>query len=118
MSDDVKFTDVFALLKSAAKECLDNDKPMLACDDFSLYESMSAAVIMDEKMDPCTGISCSTFENFIATNYEKCGVSDNVTASLLLQELFIREAAFLDGASLLESLHQGEYNVVLLFCYR
>lgn len=80
---------------------------MLASEDFSLYESMSATVIMDEKMDPCYGISCSTFENFMASSYEKCGCTDETTATLLLQELIIREAAFLDGASLLESLNQG-----------
>jgi hypothetical protein len=102
-----KFKDVFGLLKTASKECLNDDDPMFASEDFSLFESMSATVIMDEKMDPCYGISCSTFENFIATSYKKCGPTDETTATLLLQELFIREVALLDGASLLESLHQN-----------
>lgn len=102
-----KFKNVFDTLKLASEICLNDDTPMLASEDFSLYESMSAVVIMDDKMDPCYGISCSTFDNFIQKSYNICGLSDEKSGCLLLQELFRREIAFLDGASLLESLHQG-----------
>ena len=102
-----KFINVLDVLKNASNECLNNDKPMLYSDDFSLYESMSAVVIMDEKMDPCYDLSCTTFKDHILKCYDQCGPSDDTKAELLLHELVRREVAFLDGASLLESLHHG-----------
>jgi hypothetical protein len=100
------FEDVTSLFRDATKQ-LNDDHPMIFSPEFSLYDSMSAVEIMDPKMDPCFGIHGQKFDDMITQNIPNSFTSDNLLQ--LFRELLIREVAYLDGASLLESLNQCFY---------
>jgi hypothetical protein len=100
------FEDVTSIFRDATK-LLNDDHPMIFSPQFSLFDSMSAVEIMDPKMDPCYGIHGQKFDDMVTKN-----IPSSITPETILQlfrELLIREVAFLDGASLLESLNQCYY---------
>jgi hypothetical protein len=102
------FEDITELLREAAKQ-LNDSSPMAASEEFSLYDSMSAVEIMDPKMDPCCGVIGQKFDDFIAKRLAPVGSLTPSSILQLFQELFVREIAYLDGASLLESVNQCIY---------
>jgi hypothetical protein len=61
---------------------------------------------MDPIMDQCCGVTGSMkMEDLLTVHYPADGITAS-TAVKLFQSLFIYEAAFLDGASLMESINQ------------
>jgi hypothetical protein len=99
------FEDITELLREAAKQ-LNDSTPMAASEQFSLYDSMSAVEIMDPKMDPCCGVVGQNFDDLISNRLISVGSLTFPSLLQLFQELFVREVAYLDGASLLESVNQ------------
>lgn len=100
------FEDITTLLREASQQ-LNNDHPMIYSSQFSLYDSMSAVEIMDPKMDPCYGIHGQKFDDLVTQKIPNTLTTENILQ--LFRELLIREVAYLDGASLLESLNQCCY---------
>ena len=52
-------TDIIHAAASALKDAAYAKIPMLAVEDFSLFEAMSATELFDEKMDPGTALHCT-----------------------------------------------------------
>lgn len=83
-----------------------NLAPMVHTEEFSLLDSMSAVEIMDPIMDQCCGLKGSLKEeDLFNVAYPAEGIP-LTTVVKLFQSLFIYEAAFLDGASLMESINK------------
>lgn len=106
MSTVQVYEDITELLRTASQQ-LNDAMPIINSAEFSLMESMSAVEIMDPKMDPCYGIKGQKFDDLIASRMENSLSYQDIL--IIFRELFIREVAYLDGASLLESVNQCIY---------
>lgn len=102
----VIYEDITDLLKLASKQ-LNDTLPLINSSEFSLFEAMSAVEIMDPKMDPCYGIKGTKFEEMITSRITSSLTYQDIL--IIIRELFCREVAYLDGASLLESVNQCIY---------
>eukprot|EP01041_Mallomonas_annulata_P008517 gene8517-17560_t len=101
---EMKWTDVTDLFREAAAS-LTYKEPMIATSDFSLFEAMSAVELMDPKMDQCCGFTGSLkLEDLLIFEFPQ-NIDFSITAQVL-ESLFICEVQYIDGASLLESIHQ------------
>ena len=58
-------TDIIHAAASALKDAAYAKSPMLAVEDFSLFEAMSATELFDEKMDPGTALHCTVRPSYI-----------------------------------------------------
>jgi len=87
---------------------------MLVSESFSLFDSMNASELMDPKMDQCYDLKMCCGENtpirsisYIVAHAKFLPTTDQNRLSTyvhLFQALFIYETAFLDGASLPETV--------------
>jgi hypothetical protein len=110
---DAAFVDVTSLARSVAAE-LTGVVPMLVSESFSLFDSMNASELMDPKMDQCYDLKTFCGENepirsisYIVTHAKFLPTTDQDRLSTyvrLFQALFIYETAFLDGASITETV--------------
>lgn len=89
----------------AASLVLNDSVPFVATNYFSLYDAMSAVELMDEKMDPCYGMTRPYRFEDVVRSCVPCDMSEEVSLAVLSQ-LLTREVSFLDGASLIESINQ------------
>lgn len=99
-----EWIDILQLCKAVASE-LDFKNPMLHSPSFSLFDSMSAVELMDPKTDPCFNIQPPLSIDEIVTSNIPSEMSE-FDVIRVLKTLIINETAFLDGASLLESINQ------------
>jgi hypothetical protein len=102
-----EWLDITQLCHSALLEMTDVE-PMICIEDYSKWDAMNAVELMDPKMDQCFGITGSMEMNILMNP----NIPEPLNVSIILklfQSLFVYEAAFLDGASLLESTHQCVY---------
>jgi hypothetical protein len=111
--------DVTSIFQSAAAELTASKQqaqPMVHSSDFSLFESMSAAELMDPKMDQCFeyvkvlhALRSSTLYELplpdlsLASNEQVTLLFDEVFAALL--HLFVNQVAVFNGVSIMESTH-------------
>eukprot|EP01038_Epipyxis_sp_PR26KG_P016017 gene16017-21740_t len=103
-----EWLDITFLCKDATKS-MTFTEPMIAIESFSLLESMSAVEIMDPKMDQCCGLDGPFREDELLKNKLANDVLLHLPTSStvqILHSLFVYEAAFLDGASIMESVNQ------------
>lgn len=83
---------------------LDDVRPMVSTPEFSLLDSMSAVELMDAKMDQCFQLQGSMRAE-VLLNPALPAVMTLDTVTKILHILVSYEAAFYDGASVLESTH-------------
>ena len=96
-----EWSDITAACRGIAAT-LSDASPIKHIDGFSLFDAMSAVELMDEKMDPCYGMSGPMILDEILIQ----AMPENVTPELALEtmeRLLMCEAAYMNGASMIET---------------
>ena len=82
---------------------------MINTSDFSLFDSMNAVELMDPKMDQCCGFDMSKKDDDLL-NPKTLPDTININHVMkIIKKLISYEAAYLDGASVLETTHHCIY---------
>ena len=100
----MSWIDITTVCKDFAKKRLSNQNPLIQTDGFSLLESMSAVELFDPKMDQCYGIKLTGEFNDMIESILKDKILTIEEAITIIKSLIILEVAFLEGASILESV--------------
>ena len=101
--------DITALCRAGA-DALDDIDSFIAVESFTLKDTMASVELMDKKMDQCCGLEGSIESEELLTPFIPAEESLDMNSLLnILRVLFVYEAGFLDGASVLESTHTCVY---------